>query len=138
MECINHVGKNAVMQCQSCGSFICSDCACESERNLCRSCEVNSFAQHRDSSIRSLVVAGAIFVLMFIVISNPETSFVTRLSGAYVLSSIIYGWSAISNYEKMKAMNFNKVYVFPKCIIAILIGWLVLPYKVYKDLKVIL
>lgn len=151
MNCFNHTDQPAVAQCQTCGKFLCKECATKYQPAiLCDGCASEVYqAQQREeerkevSEQRLSKISIIFFVLNFLVYSTSllpaigVLALIPTLISSIMWAGLPYGWVKLS--ELKEKLHFILVlpimgwiiYFWLRATIALCIGW----YYMFKKIK---
>ena len=146
MNCYNHQTEVAVAQCMDCSRGLCSYCSTSYSISVCKSCGSKRIRKEKWSIIKKWLLTfvlglGVMFILgIFLFTPGAENKF--RYFGYpmlfYISCGIVTGWKALSG------VNSNTFVILPilgwvfyfviKFMLALAIGWIILPFKLIKDI----
>jgi len=145
MNCYNHPVQVAVAQCSDCGKGLCTQCASAYNIAICEVCSNQRISQEKRSIVKNwLLTLVAGLVVMFVLgvfLFTPGAEHKFRYFGYPMLFYISCGF--LPGWRALRGVNSNTFVVLPvlgwvfyfviKFILAIAIGWIVLPFKLVKD-----
>ena len=152
MNCYNHPKTISVAQCQDCKKGLCTVCAKKYAIPICFQCNSKRGSSEKEVVLKDLfVIYGFGLIATYLIINN--TNFRDSYSNinttllwvfmTYVYSSIIAGWKTLNKltinyfiYIPIIGWLFGWfIYFNVKLIIAVTIGWFMLPIRTYNNLK---
>lgn len=130
MNCFYHAEREAVAQCQNCGKGLCRECASLLNQPYCIDC-VREYAGEQKKQMIKCIVLGLVIGITFSIWMESAAylmfgwipfgyTFLSKLTPKFFIVMPIVGWV---------------IYFAVKILIAYFIGWLVLPFKMYKWIK---
>lgn len=160
MNCFYHSELIAVGTCQDCKKGLCSTCAAKYTIVICPQCNENRLRNEKSiirKEFNQYITAGVLTLLFFgFVIYNqppslPEGGFIDNLNAyiswgfillmvAYSVASIVAGWKALGSLTSGRFIVSMPIigwliYAGVKLILAATIGPVVLPIRIYKNVK---
>ena len=152
MNCFNHPAINAVGTCIDCQKGLCVNCASKFSIPLCSRCNMGRVKNEKALIINELgltFLVGTVFVIFSVYIGyNMEET--NGIKGFFVVSiaalmmfysgaSIIAGWKQLSAFTSKYFIALPVIgwviYFFTKLGIGTMIGFFVLPIRLYKNFK---
>lgn len=149
MRCYNHPEKDVVATCLDCGRGLCADCVERWGMPLCDGCNstrvVNDRKQMKKIIGKMSIAAALGFMLGLLFLSNTyEQQGVAGLPQAiwqcllitYIFGSIPAGWNLLNRITPKVFLILPifgwVIYFMIKFFLAYMIGWLIMPYRLYK------
>lgn len=145
MNCYNHPTQVAVSQCSDCGKGLCYQCSSIYSVPICASCNSDRIQKEKWSIIKNWILTFVVgLIVMFVLgafLFTPGAEHKFRYFGYsmlfYISCGFLPGWRA----SRMKSNTFIALpilgwvfYFIIKVILAIAIGWIILPFKLIKDI----
>lgn len=144
MNCFNHPNESAVGTCQDCKKGLCQNCATKYEISICNDCNSKRIQIEKTEIIKNLLAI--IFIGGFLFLFNKSISksqipvtFTQMLFSYYACCSIVAGWRFLNKITPQMFLFLPiigwVIYFFVKLFISALIGFFVLPYILFRDIK---
>lgn len=146
MKCYKHYDRDVVSQCLDCGKGLCPECTDRWSFPVCDNCAQSRAGADKNSVRKQVLFMMVLFVLGFWYIFTStlaEESFgVSLIAGVvagYMFASIPCGWGFLNritpNIFLFLPLFGWLIYFFLKAVMALFIGWLVLPFAMYSSIK---
>lgn len=152
MNCFNHYDTIAVGTCQDCQKGLCQPCASKYSFPICSMCNGNRIKTEESKIKKELLLTygfGIIFatITLFISPGDSDSSAVYNFFlksivffwMAFTFASIIAGWKTLnsltSGYFLFLPIIGWVIYFGIKLILAITIGWVMLPIRSFKNFR---
>ncbi len=145
MNCYNHPTQTAVSQCTDCGKGLCSQCTSMYSIPICNTCNKQRVGKEKRAIIKSwlltLVMGIVVMFILGIFLFTPGAEYKFRYFGypmlLWISFGIVPGWRALNritpNIFLVLPLLGWVLYFVVKFLLAIAIGWIVLPFKLIKD-----
>ncbi|MBQ3554544.1 MAG: hypothetical protein IJA08_07660 [Clostridia bacterium] len=131
MNCFYHEERNASALCQVCGKGLCSDCATVISIPICKECLSEHIYGEKSKMLKCIVVGLILGIGCSIIMKN--------LSGL-LFAWVPFGWMALSAITPKVFLVMPIVgwiaYFAIKFVLAFLIGWVALPIKLYRWMRI--
>lgn len=143
MKCFKHYERDASSQCLDCGKALCPECTNKYNYPLCDTCFINRINHEKLSIIKMIGLTIIIFIgALSYYLLNPmgfDNSTVLSLVNIYQYSSVPIGWITLNKLQPkffiwMPLLGWLIYFIIKVCLSA-LVGFFVLPYKLYKFIK---
>ena len=151
MNCYNHNNTGAIVQCPDCSRGLCSACSSKYSIVICTSCNDLRFENEKRNIKKELIIlltAGVLFSLMMGVFlytnnninNNKGQVFLTLIFGvSYSSMSFVFGFILLGQYggNFLNSMPplFKLLLGLPMLYLAAVIGGVLLPFRLYKNMK---
>ncbi len=145
MNCYNHPTQTAVAQCSDCSKGLCPQCVTTYSIPVCNSCNNQRIKKEKWNIIKSwlltFVLGVAVMFILGALLFTPGGEHKFRYFGYPMLLWISFGmfsgWRALNRitpniFLVLPLLGWVFYFVF-KFILALAIGWIVLPLKLIKD-----
>lgn len=145
MNCYNHPTQTAVVQCADCGKGLCAQCANNYTMSICNACNSQRIKKEKWNIVKSWMFTFVFGIIAMVLLG----AFLFTPGGEYKFSYFGYPmllWISFGLFPGWQALNRitpNIFLVLPilgwilyfvvKFLLAIAIGWIILPFKLIKD-----
>ena len=117
MRCFKHLDREATAQCNSCGRFLCTECANKISPPLCTDCAVEHSRSVKAEMIKNIVISVILMIIGVLVIKSV---------GGVLLAGIPYGWQILNRITPSMFLWLSFVgwiiYFLIKLVLAYIIG----------------
>lgn len=147
MNCFYHRETEAAAACNNCGRPLCRHCASLYKMPLCAEC-AKAEVEALQEDIKKLTVTGIVIgvaSLIGLLISGVGNGnghmLLLAIPTAYIAGSIPFGWRTLTSITPKMFVFLPLlgwvIYFVIKFYIALLIGWVACPIKIYKTRQTI-
>jgi putative membrane protein len=148
MNCYNHSNEVAVATCIDCGKGLCDECARMYTIPICNACNFIRIKVEKSSILKRWGISLGIAILLTILFctNGGDKEFSTdniTIKMLYLFVGIPYGWRALNVITPKFSLILPVYWAFIACIlyffikgiISSIIGFFILPFKLFKEIK---
>lgn len=142
MNCFNHPQNAAVSSCPDCNKGLCLECSQKYTLPICSQCNQKRISQDKKYIYKDFVMifgGGFLLYLFNSSIGKNENPLWFTLILFYCFCGLIAGWRFLNNLTPQHFLFLPiigwLIYFAVKYMISGLIGWAILPYRIYTNTK---
>lgn len=139
MKCANHPAADAIGLCSDCGRALCPECQVGLERVACAACLSSHNNRVTMHFAKQLATSAGMFAIALILLGNLVLPWHEKGMLALMAAFLPFGWSALSRFFTPGGGYFHPAMRWMELLfhlgIAVMIGWLVGPWQIYKAIK---
>lgn len=137
LRCHIHYDREAVSQCNDCSKTMCPVCTNKYNNPLCDNCAIERIRANRSLLIKNTIIMVIAFIIGFS--GGIDGGLGTMLFGGLLFAGIPWGWSTLNritpNIFLFMPIIGWLIYFGFKFALAMMIGVLVMPFKIYGIVK---
>lgn len=139
MKCYNHPDRDAVGTCVDCGKGLCQECMDLWTIPVCTDCNLKRWQNAKSNVFKELGIVIVLAVIGCFLAFQGEGSLLNDLWVIWLTAGIYPGWKMLTRITPKVFLILPLIgwviYFMVKFFIAVLIGWICLPIRLFKNMK---
>ena len=139
MKCYNHPDRDAVGTCVDCGKGLCQECMYLWTIPVCADCNLKRWQATKHEVFKEFAITAVFAIIGLVFAFQGYNGLFNAIAVIWMMAGVYPGWKMLTRITPNVFLILPLIgwvlYFFIKFFIAMLIGWICLPIRLFKNIR---